>query len=394
MQLANLPGAFLYPGGEDHLRLPICIQVDHRWFAAEAKEALGGVVDRVGPVAVFAFVQPVGVDAPIIRRMQDFQFPIAVQIGGHGVGLVVLDDIVILADGCGAAIRGRQHGPIEPAALPAGAIPVQDIRDFVQVGIGVGVAVVHAAHHDRLQHAVAVDIYDNWPGLIEIGTVFAAALGIAAQINLMIDVHTHPAPHFGRLVVVQTVDCAGEHLLSIILESGDIVGVVRPDDLGAPIAIQIAGSHIFVITTGGVAVGIRVWAVLRPTAAAQCAIMLEDIPLILAAGGGHDNLQVAVAFQVVGRQRAQFTARRHLLRPNQVELLVENIQPAALVSGDDFQVAVAFQVGQHQRGPLPPAFGIAFVFQGAGLAIQDVDGIVGADHLRYPVAIQIGHGRR
>src|SRR6185503_17756882 len=134
----------------------------------------------------------------------------------------------------------------------------------------------------------------------EVRPVFAAAVGIAAQVYVIVNVHADLAPEFGRAFGIRCVVVAGigQDLAAVVVEGADVVDVGWADDLELAVVVDIAHANVLVV--GAPAVAGLAGAKPRP-AGARRTIRLQHGPLIVAAAAGprdHD-LHRAVAVQVV-----------------------------------------------------------------------------------------------
>ena len=83
------------------LIMPVC----------DPERFIAGVIELERPLVVFSLIQPVGVQAAIVRGVQDFLLAIAVQVGDDGVGQAVLDDVVVFAERRRIAVGGGRRRP-------------------------------------------------------------------------------------------------------------------------------------------------------------------------------------------------------------------------------------------------------------------------------------------
>src|SRR5690606_17218222 len=151
---------------------------------------------------------------------------VAVEIGDDGVGHGGFDDVVIFAEGRGARVGRGDGGPVVWPGSPAAAVAVEDKGHFVEAGVGAGSAVVDVARDDDFAAAVAVEVDDGSGGGGEVGAMFDAAVGVATQINGVIDVHAGFAPPF------VTVHGVGLDLGAAAFVGVDVMHVGGHDDLG------------------------------------------------------------------------------------------------------------------------------------------------------------------
>ena len=267
--------------------LPSLVQIGHHRLAGKANAAAGHIIR---PVAMLGFVQPVGVDSAVVGGVENLLEAVAVQVGHHGIGDTVLNDVIVLGERAAAGAGRGQHGPVEAAAAPAGAVELENPGQMVQVAVRVAdSAVVHVADDDDLGHAVAVHVGDRRGAVGEVGPVLGAAVGVAAQIGGLVHVDADLAPHLGALRVEIVIDRVGRELVAVAVQSGDVVGVGRADDLLEAIAVQVGHGDVLVVHAPAIA---RFAVVPGRPAWAHRAIGFIDVELFgrPAAGPAHNNL--------------------------------------------------------------------------------------------------------
>ena len=118
--------------------------------------------------------------------------------------------------------------------------------------------------------------------------------------------------------------------------STDVMNVRWDDDFRRPVTIDVTDRGVVVEHTVGVS---TVVAQLRPTRTERT-IMLKNPgihPAIHRAG--NDDLLGSVTVDIRNRQAAQLIGCR-LLRPHRVAEMIEHMDVAAPVRGDNFQIAV------------------------------------------------------
>src|SRR5207253_3323137 len=190
------------------------------------------------------------------------------------------DDVIVLGKRSAAGAGGRDRGPVEAAAAPARAVELEDEWHVIEACVGNGAAVVDVADHDQLGDAVAVDIGNNRGAVAEVGTVLDAAVGVAAQVDGLVDVDTHLTPELAR-----GEDGVHGELVAVSVEGVDVVRA-GDEQLLEAVAVHVGHDDVLIPHAEAVA---------RP-AGTNDAVGLEDVELAGRHAGGltRDDLELAV----------------------------------------------------------------------------------------------------
>jgi hypothetical protein len=213
--------------------------------------------------------------------------------------------------------------------------------------------------------------------------VLDAAIGIAAEIDGVIDVDADLAPD-----LVRSVDRIRRELVPSAVESGDVVRVRRAEDLTEAVAVHVGDGDVLVVHPPPVA-GLAVAP--RGPPRTHRAVGLVDAELLRAptARAPHDDLELAVVLEVGDCECAHLAAPERVAGPQDAAKAVVDGELVAAAAHDDLGRAVAREVGDGDARPdALPVRGPPF--ERARRPVQR-DNIVGAPHhLGLAVAVDVG----
>ena len=224
------------------------------------------------------------------------------------------------------------------------------------------------------------------------GPMLDAAVGIATQVYRAVHVDAHLAPDFRSDRADVVVDGAGRKLATGPVECQYVMPGEGGDDLLEAVAVQVGHRHVLVEQARA---GTGIAQVARRPAWTNATVGLEDVYLGRGGGTGttHDDLKLAVIFQVFHRQCADLSATERVSCPDHVAEAVIDGELIGAAADDHLRRSVTREVCHGDARP--DAVGARGApLEAAVGAVQGHDVVSAPDDFRLAVAVEIGDGRR